>query len=318
MKKLLNISVYILGTLIVIGLVAYVLFQRKIVITHVAHDDWKTYVNESAGYSIQYPPEVHFSEDASTVSNKGVRNIDLIVGNDAKGIRITALVKDVNWDRGDICFPWKRKVLIDNKEWFRQNCKIGYFGAKPDITVDYTRDTPELLYTIQLNYGKAVSEEEKVLMESMISTFKFIQRSLVVSDTNTYSNSKLKVSFKYPADWRIMEGLDQVVADVNSPNGSMRFDIFKFDASSRTDLQDSGECNIKETSGGAQLLCLNDNLPEYIIKYGNNIYLLTFSKHSWEVSDPAHKDEFERLTAAMFSKNESSFQTILSSMRLMK
>jgi hypothetical protein len=318
MKKTLIITLGVVVLIIIITVVTYFSFQRKVVFNQVSHSDWKTYVNESAGYSIQYPSNVLFSEDASSPTNKGLRNIDLIFGNDAKGIRISALVKNVNWDQGDICSNRKIVAIIDSTEWQKQNCKIGYMDVRPDITEDYTLDMPDFTYKIQLNYGKAISNDKRAFMESILSTFKFVEKSNVVKETNTYTSDKLKVSFQYPADWRVGEGLDQVVVDAGAPSGEMRFDLYRFDAATRTDLKDNGVCKIIESTEGAKLDCVDKNLADYIVRYGNNIYKLSFSKRSWEESDPQYKDKFNQLTTAMFAKNTGSFQTILNSIRFMK
>jgi hypothetical protein len=318
MKKSLAITLGVVALIVIIAAVAYFSFQRKIVFSQVSHNDWKTYVNDSVGYSIQYPSNVLFWEDASAPNNMNLRNVDLVFGNDAKGIRISALVKDVNWAESEICSKSKRTAVIDDMEWEKSNCKIGYMDVPPDLLEVYSRDAGDFVQKIQLNYGKDKSKEEQEFMESIISTFKFVEKSNVVKETSTYTSDKLKVSFEYPADWRLGEGLDQVVVDRNSPNGTLRFDLYKFDATAGTDLKDVGGCKIIESSGVAELSCADDSLPEYIIRYGNNGYKLEFSKRSHEVADPKNEVEFNRLTAEMFAKNAGSFQKILASVRFMK
>ncbi len=318
MRKYQKIIIGILSLIIVIVGVTYFSLQKKIVFTQIFHSDWKTYVNESAGYSIQYPSNVSFWEDASSPTNKGLRNIDLVFGNDAKGIRISALVKNVNWADSEICSKFKRTAIIDNLEWEKSNCKIGYMDVPPDLLDVYSRDTNDVVYKIQLNYGKDKTKAEQEFMESIVSTYKVIPISNVVKETSTYTSDKLKVSFEYPSDWRIGEGLDQVVVDTNSPNGGMRFDLYRFDAATRSDLKDSGDCKITESTSGAKLVCSSVNLPEYTVRYGSYIYKLAFSKRSWEVVSAEDKDRFEKLTAAMFDKNKDSFQKILSSVTFLR
>ena len=318
MNKYLKIVLGIIVLFVAVIVIVNFTFHKKIVFSQVNHSDWKTYVNDSIGYSIQYPSNVLFWEDASAPNNKNLRNVDLVFGNDAKGIRISALVKDVNWAESEICSKSKRTAVIDNMEWKKSNCKIGYMDVPPDLLEVYSRDAGDFVQKIQLNYGKDKSKEEQEFMESIISTFKFVEKSNVVKETSNYTSDKLKVSFEYPADWRLGEGLDQVVVDRNSPNGTLRFDLYRFDAATRTDLKDVGGCKIIESSGGVKLSCADDSLSEYIVRYGNNGYKLEFSKRSHEVADPKNEAEFNRLTAEMFAKNTDSFKKILNSFRFLR
>lgn len=318
MPKFKKLILIVLGLFVVVIIVNYFTSERIVTLTQTSHSDWRTYVNEGARYSIQYPSNVSFSEDQPFSNNTNYRNIDLVFGNDMKGIRVSPLAKNVDWAESETCDSKKIKVIIDNSEWEKAKCKIGYMDTPPDILEVYSLDAGEFIYKIQLNYGKDMTGAEQDYMESILSTFRFIPWNSVVTDTSTYTNDRLKVSFQYPSDWRIIEGPNQIAANTTSRNGSLRFDLYKSDSTLRPDILEVGNCKIQESTGLAKLSCSDMNLPEYVVRYGNNTYRLVFSKNIREVIDTKYEEEFDQITTKMFDKNKDSFQKILSSITFMK
>lgn len=303
--------------------------QEKIVFSQASHSDWRTYVNKSAGYLIQYPSDVFFTEsdakprDGAPIPGDGYTAVSLYFGeyygNSGNYITIST---QKNVQGAEDVFCSRKKIIaiaiIDSREWAKRNCEIGYFASIPDITEHYNLNTPEFAYKIVFNYGKEFSDDKRIFMESILSTFKFVEKNQIIKETNTYKSENLGISFEYPFDWRIMEGVNQVNADITAPNGLMRFDVYRFDAATRTDFKDTDGCKIVESTEGATLACSNSGLSEYIVRYGSNGYVLKFEKESGKEIDPQYKDKYDQLNAEMFAKNVNSFQKILASIRFIK
>ena len=105
MKKSWKIIVSILAFLVIAIIIAYFFSQRKIVFNQVVHTDWKTYKNEKAGYSIQYPPDDRRTEGGPS-----------FVEFYTTGLKVYALEKNIRY-ADVICPKQKAIVTIDNMQW---------------------------------------------------------------------------------------------------------------------------------------------------------------------------------------------------------
>ena len=68
--------IIVIVVILAIGGVFYFNKGKVPVFSSVIHNDWKTYTNKEAGYSIQYPQDVTITEGQANPINNGIKSLD--------------------------------------------------------------------------------------------------------------------------------------------------------------------------------------------------------------------------------------------------
>lgn len=171
--------------------------------------DWKTYSNTKYLYSFKYPSTVTPYSFTGQGSNTAITN-DADIVNVNKGAATERYIFEVSTEKTS-------STVVLNDAYIKSHYKDGKAtSAKVDGTDGFTLVVGSLtVYFVekdgviyQIQYSKSDTTATKIY-----STFKFTTAtasSTSTADWKTYTNSNLKVSFKYPTDWTIKEESDSI------------------------------------------------------------------------------------------------------------
>lgn len=73
-----------------------------------------------------------------------------------------------------ICESFIKTAYIDNKKFEKKNCILGLLGSSEPVE-NYSYETSDKYYRIDINYGTSVDKNEKALVRSFLETYKITE-----------------------------------------------------------------------------------------------------------------------------------------------
>ncbi|MFH0873275.1 MAG: hypothetical protein V1846_00295 [Candidatus Komeilibacteria bacterium] len=161
--------------------------------------DWKTYNDKDGGYTIKYPSTWRVSDfDPQFVNiippSEDVPNKETYVSS----IRLEYFPKPLVSNNGSIVGRDEAVFTLQDRKEITVNGTKATQGIKNGIPNLFVTQIATADKTYQIYWPTVNGYSET--FQQILSTFKFADD---MSDWQTYTNSNLHFSFKYPADWHI-------------------------------------------------------------------------------------------------------------------